>query len=129
MDKKTTKILVVEDDESLRGILAERLAAADYQVLQAEDGQVAVSVINQHKPAVILLDLLLPKLDGYGVLEAVRKNTDKQIAQTHVIVFSNLWTDKDILRAKALKVDDYYVKANTSLDVVLGRVEEVLEGK
>jgi len=126
MDNAIKKILVVEDDADLRNILIDGLKPLNYQIIPAEDGQRAVELLLDQKPDLVLLDLLLPKLDGFKVLERIRQYPDKAIAATKVIVLSNLWSDKDILRAQALKVDDYFVKANTNLEDVFKKVKAVL---
>lgn len=121
------KILVVEDDTDMRGILVDRLGSSNYKVFQAGDGEEAVALIVDQKPDLILLDLLLPKLDGFKVLDRLRHYPDPKISETKVIVLSNLWSNKDILRAQALKVDEYYVKANTDLQDVFSKVTEILQ--
>lgn len=126
MENKLKKILVVEDDTDLRNILVDGLKLSNYQVIQAEDGERAIESILDFKPDLILLDLLLPKLDGFKVLERLRKYPDKAIAQIKVIVLSNLWTDKDILRAQSLKIDEYYVKSNTNMEDIFTKVKTIL---
>lgn len=126
MKNSEKKILVVEDDVDLRNILVDGLSISNYKIFQANDGEEAVAVVLDSKPDLILLDLLLPKLDGFKVLERLRNYPDKAIAQTKVIVLSNLWSNKDILRAQALKVDEYYVKANTNLEDVFKKVKALL---
>jgi two-component system response regulator (stage 0 sporulation protein A) len=95
-------------------------------VFRALDGEQAVQMVLDHKPDLVLLDLLLPKLDGFKVLERIRNYPEKSIAETKVIVLSNLWSDKDILRAQALKIDEYYVKANTNLDDVFKKISQIM---
>jgi CheY-like chemotaxis protein len=122
------KILVVEDDKDLRDILVDQLKSfSNYNVLQAADGEEAVAVIFSQKPDLILLDLLLPIMDGFAILEKIRTDKDKLISSIKVIVLSNLWSDKDILRAKALKIDEYYVKANTNLQDVMDKVKAIMD--
>jgi len=70
--------------------------------------------------------LLLPKLDGFKVLERLRNYPDKALADIKVVVLSNLWSDKDILRAKALKIEEYYVKSNTNLDDVALKIKQIV---
>jgi CheY-like chemotaxis protein len=125
--ENTKKVLVVEDDTDLRNALVSRLGSSNYQVFQANDGEEAITVLLDQKPDLILLDLLLPKLDGFKVLERIRNYPEPGIANSKVIVLSNLWSDKDILRAQALKIDEYYVKANTNLDDVFIKVSQVLK--
>ena len=127
-DPKPT-ILVVEDDLGLQGVLVDHLNADRfYNVVTASDGEEAVVQILDHKPAIILLDLLLPKLDGFKVLERIRKSPDTDVASAKVIVLSNLWSNKDILRARALHIEEYFVKANTNLPDVIKKVKQLTQG-
>ncbi len=120
------KVLLVEDDDALRQILADKLTLGNYQILEASDGEEAINLIIDKKPNLVLLDLLLPKLDGFKVLERVRHYPDAGIANISVVVLSNLWSNKDILRAQALRIDEYYVKANTNLDDVCSKISEII---
>jgi DNA-binding response OmpR family regulator len=123
------KILIVEDDLALQSVLFDRLKSeALYDVFKASDGEEAIGLIVEKRPELILLDLLLPKLDGFKVLERVRRHPDKEVSESKVIVLSNLWSNKDILRAQALKIEDYYVKANTNLEDVVIKVNVLLKG-
>lgn len=126
MENSEKKVLVVEDDIDLRNILVDGLSLSNYKIMQAGDGEQAVELIVDSLPDLILLDLLLPKLDGFKVLERLRQYPDKNVAQIKVVVLSNLWSDKDILRAQALKVDEYFVKASTNLEDVFSKVKIIL---
>jgi|SRR5581483_8812077 len=128
MTKPKKIILVVEDDLDLCKILVSGLSKFNYDVYQAADGEEAVNSILEVKPDLILLDLLLPKLDGFQVLERLRGYPDPKIAATKVVVLSNLYSSKDILMARALKIDEYFVKANTKLEDVYAKVEEIFKG-
>ncbi len=120
------KVLVVEDDAVMRTIELKNLREKGYQVLEAEDGKQGLAMIEKERPQVVLLDLLLPEVDGYQVLETVRKHADPGIAATKVLVFSNLWSDKDILRAQALKPDGFFVKASTTMEEIMEKIQEIL---
>lgn len=119
------KVLVVEDDASMREIEVRNLKKLNFQVLEAEDGQQAIDLLGQERPDLVLLDLMLPKVDGFGVLEFIRKNPDQQLSAIPVVVLSNLWSDKDILRTQALKIDAYFVKANSTMAEVMAKIHEV----
>ena len=122
--KKT--ILVVEDDLDLQNLLADSLKLANsYEVYSASDGEEAVNIIVEKKPKLVLLDLLLPKLDGFKVLERIRNYPDANVANSKVIVLSNLWSNKDILKARALKIEEYLVKASTSVETVVDKVKKL----
>ena len=118
--------MIVEDDANLRRILVDGLSKTNYVLLEAADGEAAVNMIMDHRPDLILLDLLLPKLDGFGVLERIRHYPEASIAATKVLVLSNLWSNKDILRAQALEIDEYFVKANTNIEDVFSKVRNIL---
>lgn len=125
-ENKRKVLIVVEDDGLLRRILSDKLRAMGFEVFQAEDGQEALNQILDKKPSLILLDLLIPKVDGFVVLEKIRSYPDKQIANTPVVVLSNLWSDRDILRVKALKIDEYFVKANTDMEQVFEKIKDLM---
>lgn len=121
-------VLIVEDDKELGKSLTDKLSSIDCRILHAFDGEMAVELIVDERPNLILLDLMLPKLDGFKVLERLRNYPDKDLSITKVVVLSNLWSDKDILRAKALKIEEYYVKSNTDLDDVAVKVRQLIAG-
>ena len=126
MQNSNKNILVVEDDGALMNIMVDRLVFLGFNVLKAEDGHKAVDYVLRSKPDLILLDLMIPEVDGFQVLQTVRSHGDPKVSSTPVIVLSNLWSDKDILRAKSLRVSEYYVKAHTNLDDVFNRIAEIL---
>ncbi len=119
-------IVIVEDDVAMREIVTHKLSSSGFTVKEAEDGRIGLDLIMQTKPHLVLLDLMLPEVDGFEVLETVRKSTDPQIAKTPIIILSNLWSNKDILKTKALHVQAYLVKAYFTTEEILKKVEEVL---
>jgi CheY-like chemotaxis protein len=125
MEDRRKKILVVEDDDEMRAAIKGQLLRS-YQVLEAVDGEEAVTSCVDHRPDLVLLDLLLPKLDGFKVLERIRKYPDAGIAKTHVVVLSNLYSQKDILQVQGLKIDQYFVKSNTQIADVVKKISEIM---
>jgi len=125
MKNSLKTVLVVEDDGMLRDVVVKYFQGT-FNVLSAEDGEKAITITMDKKPDVILLDLLLPKVDGFQVLETIRKSKDKAVSGIPVVVLSNLWTNKDILRVEALKIEAYFVKAHTELEQVYKKVQEIL---
>jgi DNA-binding response OmpR family regulator len=123
MQKKN--ILIVEDDHLLRKVLVDRFHK-EMNTIEAEDGEKAVERAEAYKPDLILLDLLLPKLNGFKVLESLRSHQDEIISHTPVIVLSNLYSNEDILEAERLTITAYLVKAHTDLDEVEKKVKETL---
>lgn len=80
------KILVVDDEEDIREIIKVRLISHGYNVLTAEDGYVALSLAKRERPDLIILDIMMPNMDGYTALKEIRK--DKEIGRTPVIILS-----------------------------------------
>lgn len=119
-------VVIVEDDEFLSELLAKKLRDEGLEVEQAFNGEVGVQQILTMKPNVVLLDLLLPGLDGFGVLEKVRASTDEAVKGTTVLVVSNYGEEEMISRAQGLGIAEYMVKANFSTSDILGKVKEQL---
>jgi len=117
-------ILIIEDDTFLQGLVARKLGGSGFNIITAANGEDGLKEMEKTIPDLLLLDLLLPKMDGFEVLAKMR--TDTRLRDARVMVFSNLSEDKDIKRARDLGVIDYLVKANFTLDELAGRIKEVL---
>jgi DNA-binding response OmpR family regulator len=123
---KLKKILVVEDDMAMRDIVTHKLISNGFDVRGAEDGKKGLEMALAEKPDLVLLDLMLPEIDGFQVLEQIRKSPDSAVAKTPVIILSNLWSNKDILKTKALNVQAYMVKAYFTTEEILKKINEIL---
>ena len=121
----TKFILVVEDDPILKNLLGHTFAGK-YQTLYASDGNEALALFEQNKPSVVLLDLMLPTMDGFAVLESIRKRTDAS-KSVPIIVVSNLGQEKDKERAKSLGATEYLVKAEVSIEEIVEKIQKTLE--
>jgi DNA-binding response OmpR family regulator len=124
---KPKKILMIEDDVAMRDIVIHKLLAHGFEVKEAEDGKKGLEMIESERPDLVLLDLMMPEVDGFTVLETVRHHKDEQLKRTPIIILSNLWSNKDILRAKDLQVQAYLVKAYFTTEEILNKINEVLE--
>ena len=122
-NKKQT-VLIVEDDEFLRSLAAKRLDKDGLNVQVAVDGETAMATAKELKPDVIVLDLILPGLDGFEVLEKIK--AEESLKNVPVIVFSNLGQKEDIERAQYLGAANFLVKSNFTLDDLLDKVREQL---
>ena len=118
------KILIIEDDSFLQGLAAGKLSKDGFQVLTASTGEDAVKIADSENPDFVLLDLVLPTMDGFTVLEKIRSNA--ALAKTPVIVFSNLSEDKDIARARELGATDFMIKSNFTLDESSDKIKSIL---
>lgn len=120
----TKFILVVEDDPILKNLLGHSLANK-YQTLYASDGNEAIAFLEQHKPVLVLLDLMLPTMDGFAVLQAIRARTD-ELKNVPIIVVSNLGADADKEKAKSLGANDYLIKAEVAVEEIVEHIQKAL---
>ncbi|MGD1850791.1 MAG: response regulator transcription factor RpaB [Cyanophyceae cyanobacterium] len=104
-DKLNGKILIVDDEPALRLILTTRLSLAGYQVITAADGEEALEVFAKENPDLIVLDVMMPKMDGYGVCQALRQDSDVPI-----IMLTALGDVGDRITGLQLGADDYLAK-------------------
>lgn len=118
------KILIIEDDRFIAKMYQTKLSLEGYTVDVAENGTVGLDKIKSMSPDLVLLDIIMPEMDGFGVLEAIRD--DETVNSTPVIVMSNLGQEDHLKRARALGAKDYIVKSQlTPMDVVK-KIKEVL---
>ncbi len=118
-------ILVVEDDKFLRELISQKLAAENFNVEGAVDGEEGIKKIKELKPAVVLLDLILPGIDGFEVL--LRVKNDPALAQIPVIILSNLGQREDIERGLKLGAVDYLIKAHFTPGEIIEKIKNVLK--
>lgn len=118
-------ILVAEDDSFYGDIYDKKLKDAGFQVEVVCDGKKALDKIKKRKPDLFLLDLIMPVLDGFSVLEELKKQ-DK-IKDLKIIALSNLDNEEDIEKVKTYGVSEYIVKANMSIDEVLENIKKYLK--
>jgi DNA-binding response OmpR family regulator len=118
------KILIIEDDTSLSQSLSAGFRDAGFEAFLAEDGEVGLQKIQEKKPDLILLDLILPKKHGFKVLEELQASPE--LKKIPVLVLTNLETPQDIERAFTFGIKGYLVKANYSLDEIVKKAVEVL---
>jgi len=115
-------VLIVEDEGAMQRALKNKLENAGYSVMTAADGTEALEQMRSGKPDLVLLDLIMPKLDGISVLREVK--ADEALKAIPVIILTNLSSGDKVAEAMQLGTFDFLVKANYSLDDVLGKVQE-----
>lgn len=118
----TRNILFVEDDIVLLGILERFLREAGFDVTIAKDGEAALQLLEKTVFDVVLLDILLPTIDGFEVLKRIK--ADPKAAATNVIILSNLASPEDFKRGKELGAVDYLVKAATTPEEILAKIKQ-----
>lgn len=123
MGKK--RILVIEDDQSMQNIYKTKLQQEGYEVLHALDGEEGVRKAKNENPDLVILDLILPKIDGFEVLKQIKK--DKKTSDIPVIILSNLGQKEDLEKGLALGADDYLIKAMHPITDVLLKIRKQLQ--
>jgi CheY-like chemotaxis protein len=120
-----TKILLVEDDKSLREIYGVRLLAEGYDIVSAGDGEEALAMAIKEKPTLIISDVMMPKISGFDMLDILRSTTETR--DIKVIMMTALSSDDQRNRGEQLGADKYLVKSQVGIEDVVRTVHEVLE--
>jgi len=124
---KDKKILLIEDEKMLAEMYQTKFKSEGYKIDLAFDGSEGLEAAKAEKPDIILLDIILPKLDGFLVLKELKKEASTK--NIPVIMLSNLGQDEDIKKGKKMGATDYFVKANHTPAEIVDKVKEVLGEK
>jgi len=124
MINKKEKILMIEDDPFLRKVYRDKFTQTGFDFIEATNGIEGTNKTISERPDIVLLDLMLPRKNGFEVLIDIRKN--KKNKNIPVIILSNLGQESDIERGLALGADDYLVKTEISISEIVDKVKEWL---
>jgi CheY-like chemotaxis protein len=124
------KVLIVDDDPDMRLAIASVLSSRSYQIVEAGDGEEALRKLREEKPHIMLLDLLMPRMDGFAVIKEIKNNPDKGYPHIPILVISSIREEASHRRYELemghkLDVDDYIEKPIEPF-VLLERVEKLL---
>lgn len=119
------KILVVEDDKFLRELISQKLTKEGYAVVEAVDGEKGIESIKAEDPDLVLLDLILPGIDGFEVLAKMK--SDPGLAEIPVIILSNLGQKDDIEKGLEMGANDYLIKAHFTPGEIIEKIQAVLK--
>ena len=119
-----TRILIVEDEPDIREAMATALKAANFEVLEAKNGIEGLALAKQEQPAVILLDLVMPEMDGITTLQKLREDPWGRDAK--VIILSNMDDVKNVATTHEYHISDYIIKTHVSLKEVVNKVRETI---
>lgn len=125
--KVMSKILIIEDDYFLSSLLVEKFIKLGFDAEAAVDGEEGLNKILKNKYDLVLLDMILPKMDGFKVLEEVRNHPP--LKNLPIIVASNLYDKNDIDKAIALGARDYIIKAYNSPENIVDKIRVFLKNK
>ncbi len=119
------KIIVVEDEQILQKALSIELLGAGFEVMSAFDGAAGLALVQKQIPDLVLLDLTMPKMNGFDVLKELKAK--KETKSIPVIILSNLGQDQDKEKAMSLGATDYYIKSSTDLTLLTEKIKHVLK--
>ncbi len=119
------KILIIEDEKFLRNLVKRKLSVEGFVVVESIDGEEGLKKVKEEKPDLILLDLVLPEIDGFEVLTRIKK--DPSTSLIPVVILSNLGQKEEIQKGLALGAVDFLVKAYFTPDQILEKIKRVLK--
>ncbi|MFW5888616.1 MAG: response regulator [Patescibacteria group bacterium] len=123
---KDKKIILVEDDDFLRELASKKIAEAGYDIKTASTGEEGMQKIEEEEFDLILLDLILPGMGGFEILEKVNNHKDKRISNTPVIILSNLGQEDEVKKAKNMGANDYLIKAHFTPASIAKKINEYI---
>lgn len=121
MANEPKTIMIIEDDRFLSSLMKARLEKEGFTTVQAFDGEEAIGLLKQKLPALIILDLIMPKVTGFEVLQMI--SITPQLDKVPVVILSNLAQDSDIQKAQQLGAKDYFIKVKVSIDDLIGKIK------
>lgn len=118
------KILIIEDDDFFRELVRKKLLSnKDFEIIEAIDGEKGIQAMKEKKPDMVLLDLLLPNVDGFEVLSKAKADSD--ISNIPIIILSNLGQQEDIEKALKLGANDYLIKSQFDINQIVDKIRNV----
>lgn len=124
MPDEPKKIMIIEDDRFLSSLMKARLEKEGFSVIQAFDGEEAIQTLKTDLPALIILDLIMPKVTGFEVLQTI--SITPQLDKIPVVIVSNLAQDSDIEKAHQLGAREYFIKVKISIDDLIGKIKSLV---
>ena len=122
--KKIAKILLVEDDEFLANMYRAKLEIENYEVVMALNGEAGLHMAEEKNPDLILLDIVMPKMNGFEVLNHLK--SDKDLKKIPVILLTNLGQKEDVEKGLKLGADEYLIKAHFLPSEVINKIIKML---
>ena len=121
-----TKVLIVEDDKFLSELISTKLDKEGFDISLAGDGEMGLKKAEEFNPHVILLDIMLPGMDGFEVLEKLKNHVDAKMKKIPVIILSNFGQESKVERGLQLGAADYLVKANFTTGEIVEKIKDIL---
>ncbi len=118
------KIAIIEDDAAISGMYSAKLTASDYEVKVAENGELGLKLIGEFRPDIVLLDLMMPVMNGLEVLQKLKD--DPEFTRAKIVILSNMGDTETTAKIAGFKVDDRIIKAELTPAQVEERIKNLL---
>ncbi len=118
------KVLLIEDEAFLRKMASKQLAKEGFTVYEAKDGEEGLKIFKEKVPDIVLLDIILPTIDGFQILEKMKNHKNKELTKIPVIMLSNLGQDSDIKKSKEMGANDFMIKANFTSKEIAEKIKK-----
>jgi len=122
---KEVSVLIIEDDSYISDMYKIKLESENFEVAIAKDGIIGIKSLEKQKPDIILLDIVMPKIDGFNVLKTIKKNPD--LKEIPVVLLTNLSQKENVERGFELGADSYIIKAHFTPSEVVKKIKEILK--
>ncbi|MEK7519044.1 MAG: response regulator [Patescibacteria group bacterium] len=119
-------VALIEDDPLIAEMYTTKFTKEGYDIRHAADGAEGLAMVKKQKPDIILLDIIMPKMDGFQVLTELRK--DASFKNTPVIMLTNLGQEEDVKKGRELGATDYFIKTNFTPAAIVDKVKGILKG-
>jgi len=125
MATKKPIVALIEDDPLIAEMYTTKFTKEGYDIKHAADGAAGLELVKKEKPDIILLDIIMPKMDGFQVLTELRK--EATFKDTPVIMLTNLGQEEDVQKGRALGATDYFIKTNFTPAAIVDKVKGILK--
>lgn len=127
--KNKKKVLIVEDDADISEMYRMRITASGFLVEIATNGEIGIEKMKEFHPDLVLLDIVMPKMDGFGLLKEAKQSSEEEIKKIPIIVLSNLASPIDVADGKRLGAEDWWIKAFNTPSQIAQKVVDFFNKK
>ena len=124
MNKKTS-VLIIEDDSYISDMYRIKLESEDFEVITSKDGIAGIKMLERQKPDIVLLDIVLPKIDGFSVLKTIKRNPE--LKEIPIVLLTNLSQKENVEKGFELGADSYIIKAHFTPSEVVEKIKKILK--
>lgn len=122
---KKASVLIIEDDSYISDMYRIKLESEDFEVAIAKDGIVGIKMLEKQKPDIVLLDVVMPKIDGFSVLKTIKRNPE--LKEIPIVLLTNLGQKENVEKGFELGADSYIIKAHFTPSEVVEKIKEILK--